>query len=539
MAPPTKLALSPKPFISWLCLQLFCLASAIPVPKMILLGYPTALLMCSFCSRVWSLVSPDPGLLSQGKAQWQQARELARHPRYGACWTRALSLLDIGCRELDEEQQSRIALAFAHCHLQRSGRSFPPCEPHSSIRDCTQHMDPVAFGVYTEFFTHAHSICYFLHNEAWQQRAQDTVHRLTSSSETVARQLESTNRLAEKIALAQNATLRSQEQILQDGELLRQTLHDSSRGVRQAFQELQYSASEQRVAFAEIFNRVAFLHNFIVGESSALYSVFFHLLSGAVSLVLTSCQRTAGARFILLTLVGINIYLERVICSFLMDHQDDGDDLMENISFWVGLSRRGFAGLGLAITTYFIWTYKDPTKQSQQVLQSLQETRTEIRRLLQETETLLNAENEEFTDSGFPEPPSCSEYRTNKQKQEEIWTSSPKQRGRSPSRRRSRSQGRSRSRVHRSPSRKRSKTQRIAVQPLEIPVFLEDRLCDNLPSGDPLEPLPPQAVLKGQLAESQGQQRRLQSPPLNVRTNSRKGKLLLAEQSRSPPSQAR
>ncbi|KAJ6655348.1 hypothetical protein lerEdw1_005540 [Lerista edwardsae] len=363
----------------------------------------------------------------------QRARELAQHPHYGSCWLGALGQLNVGCRELDEEQQSRIALAFAHCHLQRSGKRFPPCEPGSTIRDCTQHMDPVAFGVYTEFFTHVQSICYFLHNEAWQQRAQRTVHRLTSASETVAHQLESTNRLAEQAARAQNATLRSQEQILRDGELLRQTLHDSSQGIRQAFQELQDSAVEQRVTFAEIFNRVAFLHHFVVGESNALYSVFFHLLSGAASLVLTSSQRTAGARFILLALVGADVYLERVICGLLMDNSEGGYDLMESISFWVGLSRRGFVSLGLAIVVYFIWTYKDPARQNQEVLHSLRDTQTEIRQLLQRTDkddkgkghslmdwaggkrllaksvpllqdSELSAENEVFTDSGFPEP---------------------------------------------------------------------------------------------------------------------------------------
>lgn len=54
--------------------------------------------------------------------------------------------------------------------------------------------------------------------------------RLISSSETVAHQLESTNQLAEETARIQNATLRSQEQILRDGELLWQTLRDSSQG---------------------------------------------------------------------------------------------------------------------------------------------------------------------------------------------------------------------------------------------------------------------------------------------------------------------
>ncbi|KAM6475752.1 uncharacterized protein PHA67_007776 isoform 6-T6 [Liasis olivaceus] len=311
-------------------------------------------------------------------------------------------------------------------------------------------MDPVAFGVYTEFFTHAHTICYFLHNEAWQQQAQDTVHRLISSSEMVAQQLESTNQLAEETARAQNATLRSQEQILRDGEVLWRTLRDSSQGMHQAFQELQNSAIEQQVAFAEIFNRVAFLHRFVVGESNALYSVFFHLLSGVTILLLTSSQRTAGARLILLTLVGANIYLERVICNLLLDNSEEGYDLTESISFWVGLSRRTFAGLCIAVLAYFIWTYKDPAKQSQEVLQSLQETRTEIQQLLQETERLLakpelliqgtkpRIEKEVLSDMGVSKLLFCSENRAEMDAKEhwadywrnEVWTSSPRQRER-------------------------------------------------------------------------------------------------------------
>ncbi|XP_025025318.1 uncharacterized protein LOC103048400 isoform X1 [Python bivittatus] len=412
--------------------------------------HSVTLLLFFSCVIACGLYSPDPGLLSQGRSYLQWVQELARHPRYGPCWMGALGQLDGGCRELNEEQQSRIALAFAHCHLQRSGRRFPPCEVGSSIRDCTQHMDPVAFGVYTEFFTHVHTICYFLHNEAWQQQAQDTVHRLISSSEMVAQQLESTNQLAEETARAQNATLRSQEQILRDGEVLWRTLRDSSQGMHQAFQELQNSAIEQRVAFAEIFNRVAFLHRFVVGESNALYSVFFHLLSGVTILLLTSSQQTAGARLILLTLVGANIYLERVICNLLLDNSKEGYDLTESISSWVGLSRRTFAGLCIAVLAYFIWTYKDPAKQSQEVLQSLQETRTEIQQLLQETERLLakpellfqgtkpRIEKEVLSDMGVSKLLFCSENRAEMDAKEhwadyrrnEVWTSSPRQRER-------------------------------------------------------------------------------------------------------------
>jgi len=59
----------------------------------------------------------------------------------------------------------------------RSGRSFPECPEDSDVKTCTQDMDPVAFNTYTEFFTHAHSICHYLQSERWQQRAENTIYR--------------------------------------------------------------------------------------------------------------------------------------------------------------------------------------------------------------------------------------------------------------------------------------------------------------------------------------------------------------------------
>ncbi|XP_054859943.1 uncharacterized protein LOC129346619 isoform X2 [Eublepharis macularius] len=359
-------------------------------------------------------------------------------------------------------------------------------------------MDPVAFGVYTEFFTHVQSICYFLQNEAWQQRAQSTALRLTSASEDVARQLASTNQLAEETARVQNATLLSQERILQDGELLRQTLQDSSQGVRQAFRDLQDSAGEQRVVFAEIFNHVAFLHRFVVGKSSAVYSVLFHLLSVAAVLVLTSSQRTSGARCILLALVGASIYLESTICSLLMDNSEGGYDLMEeSLSFWVGLSRWGFAVVGLAVAAYCIWSYKDPIRQSQEVLQSLRETQVEFQRLLQETERLLaerdlllhgsepRATSKASSDSGVPEQLSSleskaekTEGRVGRPQVAKVWASALKRRRHSLPH------------AARSPSRQQSQ---MCSEALAIPVPLEEVRQYNL-RRHPAIPRPPSHV---------------------------------------------
>ncbi|XP_067408449.1 uncharacterized protein [Emydura macquarii macquarii] len=396
------------------------------------MGLPPALLLAlCLCPACPSLAPPDPGLLAQGRARLREAQVQAQHPtKLGACWAGALGRLQTGCQQLGEEQQSRIALAFAHCHLQRSGRPFPRCEAGSSVRACTQHMDPVAFGVYTEFFTHAHSICYLLRSEAWQQRAESAVDRLVASSEGVAERLEETNQLAEQAARAQEAALRSQEEILRHGELLRETLQDSSRGVREAFQDMQESAGRQRLAFAEMVNRLSFLHRFLVGESQALGTFLYHLLTSSAALLLTSSQRTAGARLVLLALVGVNIYLERVVSGLVLENPEASYDPTEALARWVGLCRRLCAGTGLAVLAYAALTYRDVAQQSREVLRGLQETRAQMQHILQET----GAERK-----------SCSP------------------------RRRSRSRSRSRSRLQRS-------TGRLDSETLDVPVPL-DGLC--------------------------------------------------------------
>ncbi|XP_048688988.2 uncharacterized protein LOC125628175 isoform X2 [Caretta caretta] len=419
---------------------------------------PALLLMLCLYPAPQGLAPPDPGLLAQGRARLREAQTLAQHPQLGACWAGALGRLDGGCQQLGEEQQSRIALAFAHCHLQRSGRPFPRCEAGSSVRACTQHMDPVAFGVYTEFFTHAHSICYLLRSEAWQQQAESTVHRLVASSEGVAERLEETNQLAEQSARAQEATLRSQEEILRHGELLRQTLQDSSRGVREAFRDMQEVAGRQRLAFAEIVNRLSFLHRFLVGESQALGSFLYHLLTGSAALLLTSSQRTAGARLILLGLVGGNVYLERVVSGLVLENTEAGSD---------------------------------PT--SREVLRGLQETRAQMQHILQETERLLaqrgpdpSQDNAEFADSGFPEPLSRPERGA--PWVEELSTSSPKIRSRSPARQRTRPQRR---------------TSRRDSERRNVPVPVDGLCCYDLRHRPALRD-PPQtpATVKGPLCST-------------------------------------
>lgn len=113
-------------------------------------------------------------------------REVVKKSDENPCWKEAVSELNSTCKKLTDGQQSRLAVAFANCHLGKSGRQTYPCDDTMTVRSCTQNMDAVAFQTYTEFFTHTGHICYFLQSQLWQERAENTIFQLSeTSSETV------------------------------------------------------------------------------------------------------------------------------------------------------------------------------------------------------------------------------------------------------------------------------------------------------------------------------------------------------------------
>nr|XP_046200738.1 uncharacterized protein LOC124032403 isoform X1 [Oncorhynchus gorbuscha] len=325
---------------------------------------------------------------AEGRAALQRVRNLAAQPRYGECWSNALENIDARCRDFTVDIQSRIALRFTHCHLRKSGRSFPACPEGSEVSSCTRTMDPVAFNAYTEFFTHAHSICRHLQSESWQHQAENTIHRLTESSAGVVERLSSTQRMAESLVEAQSVALKSQETILRNGEELKHTLHHSTQGIRAVFDEMRLSTQEQQVAFAEIFNRVTFLQSFIMSESHTLTSLLYNSLGFLVSFFLTSTQRTAPARFVLFGLVVLNVYLERMLCRAVLDSSEPGYQQMEQISLLVGLLRRAMVLVGLLALVYVAVRYRNVTKESLEILTQLKETRTSLQLALQKAECL-------------------------------------------------------------------------------------------------------------------------------------------------------
>ncbi len=119
--------------------------------------------------------SPDETQLQAGQQQYQNALRESQMPRYGSCWRDALNLLQNGCKHLTDDVQRRLALHFANCFLEKAGQKTYPCADNADLKVCLRDIDNNGFTSFSNFFTHTQSMCYFLQNQVWQEKTENTV----------------------------------------------------------------------------------------------------------------------------------------------------------------------------------------------------------------------------------------------------------------------------------------------------------------------------------------------------------------------------
>ncbi len=111
------------------------------------------LLLCPLVFCVDLQLPSDNPASDLGRQQLDHLRREAGLPRFGSCWTNALDELEKGCRNLNEKEQSFLAIQFANCFLQKSGLRTYPCKRSQKIEECLKNIDSNAFTAYSNFFT--------------------------------------------------------------------------------------------------------------------------------------------------------------------------------------------------------------------------------------------------------------------------------------------------------------------------------------------------------------------------------------------------
>ena len=215
----------------------------------------TLLVSTEYSSPLRPSIQPNIAIDEERKLLGEsKLRELERQSEDGSpCWKAAVSQLHASCKELTDLQQSRLAVAFANCHLAKSGRQTYHCDDAMTIEECTRGMNSVAFQTYTEFFTHTGHICYFLQSQLWQERTENVISRLSDSSHEALDKLEESLEYHKVLDLKQNAALNNQEKILDQDRKIADSLQRTREDMGQSFTDMREMAEKQKVLLSEMF----------------------------------------------------------------------------------------------------------------------------------------------------------------------------------------------------------------------------------------------------------------------------------------------
>ena len=106
-------------------------------------------------AQLYESASNDDSRQAKGRNKY---KELERDAENSQCWRAALDSLDSTCSKLTDTRQMRLALSFANCHLESTGRQTYPCTTAMDVKDCINKdiMNDSDFQIYTQFYTHTH-----------------------------------------------------------------------------------------------------------------------------------------------------------------------------------------------------------------------------------------------------------------------------------------------------------------------------------------------------------------------------------------------
>ena len=195
------------------------------------------------------------GRLAKGR---DKLNELQRDAENSPCWREVLNSLNSTCRDLSDVKQTRLALVFTNCHLEKSGRETYPCTDEMTIKECTSvdRMGDVAFQIYTQFYTHASNLCYFIQSRLWQTQTESTINKLSYTSQEAVSKLEQSLEYHRELDSKQSQALKNQETILDQDYKIAKSLETTKDKMDRAFQEMSEKAEKQKFVLEEMLSKL-------------------------------------------------------------------------------------------------------------------------------------------------------------------------------------------------------------------------------------------------------------------------------------------
>lgn len=128
-----------------------------------------------------------------GKTQFESLVSKSKMPQFGSCWKSALQRTTEGCKHLTNTLTHQLAYDFTRCFYVELGTMIPECSVEPFL--CKDNLeDAVLHGTYAMFFMHTRDMCFFLESQAWQEKTEETVVKLSEASEHVIEHLKDADR---------------------------------------------------------------------------------------------------------------------------------------------------------------------------------------------------------------------------------------------------------------------------------------------------------------------------------------------------------
>ncbi|EGG19807.1 hypothetical protein DFA_06909 [Cavenderia fasciculata] len=107
---------------------------------------------------------------------------IIQNSKRNRCWEECMMSLQNGCKGMDDNARSKLAVQLANCHLEKSGMKTYLCSKEMTVQDCTRSMSETAYMTYTNFYISTENICYYLMSELFQSRTEEAVNELVHST---------------------------------------------------------------------------------------------------------------------------------------------------------------------------------------------------------------------------------------------------------------------------------------------------------------------------------------------------------------------
>ena len=262
------------------------------------------------------------------------------------CMKGAFSQLNATCASLNDTLVSYLALKFTICHYQSTQRELPQectaaIPTPESTTNCTNALSENAFIIYTQFFTHTLASCYFLEAKVWQERTEQTIHKLGDVA------VQSANKIEQ--SLSQSEELIRGQTILQTKASQLNEKHDSLHGKidenHLKMDQLSRTISEYYTMISEILAGLSLssakleqMVNLVLGETQQMSSFLFYFTATTAAFVLTVPSRTNGARLKIVSAIVIHLLLERLLFTVTYSLSPDLYTISTGVTYYTRLS---------------------------------------------------------------------------------------------------------------------------------------------------------------------------------------------------------